>query len=183
MRREDADTPRPESNHIAPEADPSIPSLRTDPKLPAPTIQLPLCSPQTAGTEGETNKSDASVAGRDSASNVFTSVDELWAPAAAATADSSGIAAATDTNWYDVSHAHWAGVSADVSGMLGGLGGLHDVDVAASLKLIDELRAAETPLPDGVALDCGAGIGRVSSSVPTPRPTITLELSLAHNMT
>ena len=114
--------------------------------------------------------------GRDSASKLFTSVDEVWAAASAGASDGGARAdgasdgarapsAPSDAHWYDVSRAHWAGVSADVSGMLGGLGGLHDVDVAASLGLIDALRAAEPPLPDGVALDCGAGIGRVSASV------------------
>ena len=55
--------------------------------------------------------------------------------------------------------------------MLGGLGELHTPDVAGSLRFIDALRSgggggggAAVPLPDGVALDCGAGIGRVTGS-------------------
>ena len=46
---------------------------------------------------------------------------------------------------------------------------MHAADVAASLALLDELRAAAPPLPDGVALDVGAGIGRVAQGVLLPR--------------
>lgn len=44
-------------------------------------------------------------------------------------------------------------------------GQLHEPDVRGSLRFIDKLRALTPGMPQGVALDCGAGIGRVSSSV------------------
>ena len=67
--------------------------------------------------------------------------------------------------WYAGSTSYWNGVQADVDGMLGGLGGLHDPDIAGSLQFIDHLRSLSPALGNGVALDCGAGIGRVSRSV------------------
>ena len=104
------------------------------------------------------------MAGKDSAERRFASPDELFA-------DASASAAA----WYSTSEAYWNGVSADVDGMLGGLGDLHAVDMQASLSFIDAIRAGVEgeqgggggggALPDGVALDCGAGIGRVSRTV------------------
>jgi len=78
------------------------------------------------------------------------------------------VASATEESpWYETSLSYWERASADMCGMLGGLEELHAADVAGSLQLIDQLRATDgAVLPrDGVALDCGSGIGRVSASV------------------
>ena len=106
-------------------------------------------------------------AGRDAAKREYASAGEFWERRGG-----------SDEEWYARSTAHWAAVAADVSGMLGGLAELHAPDVRASLAFIDELRAggggeggaggaaAAAPLrADGVALDCGAGIGRVAGAV------------------
>ena len=94
--------------------------------------------------------------GRDSCKRRYASAEEFWGEAAAEGSGGDG--------WYGGSAAYWDDVAADVDGMLGGLGHLHAPDVQGSLAFIDELRRADG-LPTGAALDCGAGIGRVSASV------------------
>jgi protein N-terminal methyltransferase len=97
--------------------------------------------------------------GKDSAQHMYASAREVWEERHLGTESS-------EDQWYAVSEQYWAGVRADVPGMLGGMGFVHPADVAASLALLDTLRAtAEASLPQGVALDCGAGIGRVAASV------------------
>jgi len=151
-----------------------------DDELRLAILPNPLASPSevpeeamaAAGTAGGGEGGGSSAAGKDSTQHKYASADDVWSELAAG-----GVAGGTGGHdgeaggkrqrlWYDVSQKYWDGVSADVQGMLGGLGSVHPADVAASLKLIDTLRASiEAPLPDGVALDCGAGIGRVSASV------------------
>ena len=124
------------------------------------------------GEGGGGDGGGAHIGGKDSDQRQFASAEELFA---------SGSGGASPAAWYGTSAAYWASVAADVDGMLGGLGELHGVDVDASLGFIDDLRrglegevgvgapqerGAPPPLPaDGVALDCGAGIGRVSRCV------------------
>lgn len=99
--------------------------------------------------------------GKDSAQHMYASAREVWEERHLGTGTES-----SEDQWYAVSEQYWAGVRADVPGMLGGMGFVHPADVAASLALLDTLRAtAEASLPQGVALDCGAGIGRVAASV------------------
>ena len=114
----------------------------------------------------------ATGAGRDSSKRVYASVEEVWNELdgghgnAACASSVQKVADGDQSGWYEVSSQYWENVSADVPGMLGGLAELHAADAAASLALIDQLRSpADAPLPDGIALDCGAGIGRVSGSV------------------
>ena len=101
--------------------------------------------------------------GRDSDNRTYANAEEFGAANLGSTESRDA--------WYGVSSAYWGGVRADVDGMLGGLAELHEPDVEGSLAFIDELRAEGSPctLPDGVALDCGAGIGRVSAGVLLPR--------------
>ena len=101
--------------------------------------------------------------GEDGGETALGSVEELWGGGAP-------VAWYGRYQWYGRSLAYWAARPPTVSTMLGGLDDVHAADVAASLAFIDALRSdAARPLPDGVALDCGAGIGRVSASVLLPR--------------
>ena len=109
--------------------------------------------------------------GKDSEGRAFATVGEFWARCAE---EASG--------WYATAGEHWRGESGDLAGMLGGLDAVHDADLKASRRFLDELlpsaeaeeegggaAAAAAPVIDGVALDCGAGIGRVSEAVLLPR--------------
>ena len=70
--------------------------------------------------------------------------------------------------WFAGSTTYWSRQDASVDGMLGGLGSLHDADVRDSVAFIGRflplITAGEAPKAT-VALDVGAGIGRVSENV------------------
>lgn len=72
-------------------------------------------------------------------------------------------------DWYNKSKTYWHQQDASIQGMLGGLGVLDQRDVAASQKFLTQL-FAKNPLPSNpVALDVGAGIGRVTKHLLLPR--------------
>uniref|UniRef100_A0A0N5A6I1 Alpha N-terminal protein methyltransferase 1 n=1 Tax=Parastrongyloides trichosuri TaxID=131310 RepID=A0A0N5A6I1_PARTI len=69
---------------------------------------------------------------------------------------------------YEKSASYWAGVNSTVDGMLGGFERLHDPDVQDSKKLITYLRSKKLFKQMDRALDCGAGIGRVTKHTLIP---------------
>lgn len=69
--------------------------------------------------------------------------------------------------WYARSRDYWERQAPTVDGMLGGLGHLSPADVTDSHRFLDAL--GDRIDTSGVALDVGAGIGRVSSAVLAPR--------------
>ena len=74
-----------------------------------------------------------------------------------------------EEEWYDNALKHWTtAVTADSDdGVLGGFGSVNDTDTEGSLEFLAEWHGAGEPLlrPGTRALDCGAGIGRVSEGV------------------
>lgn len=73
----------------------------------------------------------------------------------------------TPSAWYARSRDYWERQAPTVDGMLGGLGHLSPADVADSHRFLDSL--GDRIDSSGVALDVGAGIGRVSVAVLAPR--------------
>jgi protein N-terminal methyltransferase len=75
-----------------------------------------------------------------------------------------------ETSQYSASHAYWETVDASLDGVLGGFGYLSDIDVDSSRKLLLETLQHLHPLSPKqmYALDCGAGIGRVSKQLLMP---------------
>lgn len=73
-----------------------------------------------------------------------------------------------NNTWYQKSQTYWQHQHASIQGMLGGLGELDHPDVAASRRFLHQL-FAKTPLPPcPIALDVGAGIGRVTKHLLLP---------------
>lgn len=80
------------------------------------------------------------------------------------------------SEWHSKDSAYWASAPATVDGMLGGLSELVDAsDIEDSRSLIAGLQAGtlcspsqRPPTGSRRALDCGAGIGRVTKSVLAP---------------
>jgi protein N-terminal methyltransferase len=62
----------------------------------------------------------------------------------------------------------WNKCDATIDGMLGGYGSIHGVDTAGSLAFIKRLFPDDNVIAQGRALDCGAGIGRITQSVLIP---------------
>ena len=65
------------------------------------------------------------------------------------------------SEWYAVGHNYWEKQEASDDGVLGGFGRLGSTDVLGSLKFL-EIAEKKFPGPRQVAVDCGAGVGRVS---------------------
>ena len=74
-----------------------------------------------------------------------------------------------EAEWYESTLKHWTTAVSSESddGVLGGFGSIDAVDVEGSLKFLAEWHGDGTvlPRPGTCALDCGAGIGRVSEGV------------------
>lgn len=93
--------------------------------------------------------------------NRYDSISDMWASEAN-----------EEHDWYTHSSRYWQSQEASVNGMLGGMDELDQRDIAASTKFLDRF-FSRTPKPENaVALDVGAGIGRVTKSLLLPRFTI-----------
>eukprot|EP00172_Hildenbrandia_rubra_P001575 Plantae.Rhodophyta-Hildenbrandia_rubra.ctg21364.p1 GENE.Plantae.Rhodophyta-Hildenbrandia_rubra.ctg21364~~Plantae.Rhodophyta-Hildenbrandia_rubra.ctg21364.p1 ORF type:complete len:276 (-),score=73.09 Plantae.Rhodophyta-Hildenbrandia_rubra.ctg21364:2166-2993(-) len=69
------------------------------------------------------------------------------------------------SGWYEKTVQHYTGKPGDIDTMMGGYGYLHGVDVESSRKFLKSLKNVDF---DGVALDVGAGIGRVARFLLVP---------------
>ncbi|KAI5641520.1 adoMet dependent proline di-methyltransferase domain-containing protein [Phthorimaea operculella] len=69
---------------------------------------------------------------------------------------------------YKKSLQYWAEVPATVDGVLGGFGFISDADVEGSKLFLESLLASKTALKTNLALDCGAGIGRITKNLLIP---------------
>lgn len=72
-----------------------------------------------------------------------------------------------ESGWYGKALKYWENTSADMSGVLGGLDELHKCDVPETLAFFD--LSFEKDHQRTRALDCAAGIGRVTKHVLAPR--------------
>ena len=65
-----------------------------------------------------------------------------------------------DKNWYKKSVGYWDGQPATADGVLGGYEEVHKPDSKTSLEMLHESKKWISGWTD--ALDCGAGIGRIT---------------------
>lgn len=70
--------------------------------------------------------------------------------------------------WYGKSSQYWENQDPTINGMLGGLGELHALDVAASKRFLENLWRRNPNFSRSTALDVGSGIGRVTKSLLLP---------------
>lgn len=70
--------------------------------------------------------------------------------------------------WFDKSVEYWNNAEATVDGVLGGYGRVSSADVRESKLLLKSVLNLSDMAAHGVALDCGAGIGRVSKNLLLP---------------
>lgn len=68
-------------------------------------------------------------------------------------------------SWYAKSASYWEAQPASIEGVLGGFKSLHEPDLRDSSNFLEALFGLQAPPGRRVALDCGAGIGRVTSGV------------------
>lgn len=69
---------------------------------------------------------------------------------------------------YKKALAYWADIPATVDGVLGGFGFISDVDINGSNLFLKSLFALENRPEAHVAVDCGAGIGRITKFLLIP---------------
>eukprot|EP01133_Synstelium_polycarpum_P013415 gene13415-15807_t len=99
--------------------------------------------------------------------NVYSSLDDLWQKELTHKDGSS----TKDEKWYSLADKYWSTVEPTVDGMLGGLSYVSDADVETSTAFLKEMFThKQRPIPLGHvrALDCGAGIGRVTRHLLLP---------------
>lgn len=68
-------------------------------------------------------------------------------------------------NFYKNAQNYWSRIPATVDGMLGGLGFIDSTDIKASQEFLNELFKIKPQPARKRALDCGAGIGRVTKNL------------------
>lgn len=67
-----------------------------------------------------------------------------------------------ENNFYNAGKEYWEKVSPTVDGMLGGFAFISAADIKGSKQFLKQLFHSKCPPGKAYALDCGAGIGRVS---------------------
>ncbi|KAG7162540.1 N-terminal Xaa-Pro-Lys N-methyltransferase 1-like [Homarus americanus] len=75
---------------------------------------------------------------------------------------SSKAVAAQDPEFYSHAAAYWENIPATVNGMLGGFAHINAPDISASDLFIRSIFKMKNPPGHGRAVDCGAGIGRIT---------------------
>ncbi|CAG9771760.1 unnamed protein product [Ceutorhynchus assimilis] len=65
-------------------------------------------------------------------------------------------------SFYQDAAKYWSDIPATVNGMLGGFGSISSTDIQGSKQLLKQLFKSKFPPGREYALDCGAGIGRVT---------------------
>eukprot|EP00758_Cryptobia_borreli_P007420 Tbor_TRINITY_DN5292_c0_g8::TRINITY_DN5292_c0_g8_i1::g.16445::m.16445/K16219/NTMT1, METTL11A, NTM1; protein N-terminal methyltransferase len=105
-----------------------------------------------------TGNGDIIIRGRDSEGKVYASAEEMWEYEL--TQDKYD----QEKGWYGKALNYWENTPATFSGVLGGMDHIHERDIEASRMFIDSL----TTVGHSYALDCGAGIGRVTKHLLLP---------------
>jgi len=70
-----------------------------------------------------------------------------------------------DDKFYKEGAEHWAKIEPTVNGMLGGLGYLNNNDIKDSERFLKAVFKDRESLGKSYALDCGAGIGRITKNL------------------
>ncbi|XP_076269673.1 N-terminal methyltransferase [Rhynchophorus ferrugineus] len=65
-------------------------------------------------------------------------------------------------NFYNNAANYWSEIPPTVDGMLGGFGYISDTDIRSSRMLLKQIFQSKNPPGREYALDCGAGIGRIT---------------------
>ncbi|XP_026492374.2 alpha N-terminal protein methyltransferase 1-like [Vanessa tameamea] len=73
-----------------------------------------------------------------------------------------------DSKFYKKAAKYWANVPATIDGVLGGYGYISGIDIDGSKVFLNHILSLVNPPNRKLALDCGAGIGRVSRNLLMP---------------
>nr|XP_046146395.1 N-terminal Xaa-Pro-Lys N-methyltransferase 1 isoform X2 [Oncorhynchus gorbuscha] len=84
------------------------------------------------------------------------------------TQDRMGDGVQNETVFYSKAENYWREVAPTVDGMLGGYGKISNIDIDGSKKFLQKFLGGEGKTGNGCALDCGAGIGRITKRLLLP---------------
>ncbi|KAI5644306.1 adoMet dependent proline di-methyltransferase domain-containing protein [Phthorimaea operculella] len=70
-----------------------------------------------------------------------------------------------EQSFYGNAKQYWSKIPATVDGVLGGFGYISDTDLQGSRDFINDILASKNPPNTKLAIDCGAGIGRITKNV------------------
>ena len=106
------------------------------------------------------NPPPAPVRGCDADGTKYKTAEELWQQERC-----KGL----EQNWYGTAISYWSTVPATVDGVLGGYGLVSPMDLTESASVLDALAAQGCSTspgnPASCAVDCGAGVGRVTAGL------------------
>ncbi|XP_053609303.1 N-terminal Xaa-Pro-Lys N-methyltransferase 1-like [Plodia interpunctella] len=74
----------------------------------------------------------------------------------------------SESSFYKRAASYWANVPATIDGVLGGFGHISDIDIEGSKAFLQNIFTSKNPPGRQHALDCGAGIGRISKNLLIP---------------
>lgn len=69
---------------------------------------------------------------------------------------------------YESAQKYWSDIPATVDGVLGGFGFISDIDIEGSRIFLESLLSCNKAPCTDLALDCGAGIGRITKNLLLP---------------
>lgn len=69
---------------------------------------------------------------------------------------------------YKKASEYWAEIPATLDGILGGFGFISDIDIDGSTLFLKSILSLDNAPSPGIALDCGAGIGRITKHLLAP---------------
>ncbi|XP_063825516.1 N-terminal Xaa-Pro-Lys N-methyltransferase 1-like [Ostrinia nubilalis] len=75
----------------------------------------------------------------------------------------------TERTFYKKAASYWANVPATIDGVLGGFGHISDADLDGSKAFLTYILNLPKPPNTKLALDCGAGIGRIAKNLLIPK--------------
>ena len=83
-----------------------------------------------------------------------------------------------ERDWYEKTRRYWADVEPTINGVLGGMEHVHDCDIQESRNFLESLPRVGRER----ALDCGAGIGRISKNLLCPMFRVTDVMERSQHM-
>ncbi|OMJ94234.1 hypothetical protein SteCoe_2725 [Stentor coeruleus] len=93
--------------------------------------------------------------GEDNLGFSYNSLEEMWA------VELSSPQIRGKENWYSLGNSYWSSLEPTIANVLGGSDDIHEPDIRESSAFLEEV-CGKYNVPRHIALDCGAGIGRVT---------------------
>jgi len=101
----------------------------------------------------------------------YTSIGEMWEKELQDVKEKNGESSLEAPKWYTNAIGYWNGIPATLDGMMGGLTNISNTDLLTSKEFLQFFLGGNyrgRRPTNGLALDCGSGIGRVTKNLLLP---------------